>query len=127
MADFPSRDQDAFNAHWAKIMSDPDCIIRTIVFDGQVAGNIGCWESSGEWHVGYWVGREHWGLGIASAALSGLLNSVAHRPLVGRVARHNTASIRVLEKCGFTLIGEEEYARSDGSRGAELIMTLDTR
>ena len=127
MADFPSRDWDAFSVHWAKIMSDPACVIRTIVFDEQVAGNIGCWEGSGEWNVGYWVGREHWGKGIASAALSQLVESVAQRPLVGRVAKHNVASIRVLEKCGFTLVGEEPYKRSDGEPGAELIMSLEAR
>ena len=34
-----------------------------------------------------------------------------HRPLHAGVAKHNIASIRVLEKCGFTVIGEkdEEY------------------
>ena len=43
MAAFPARDHDAFFAHWAKIRRDPVNIIRTIVFEGEVAGNIGSW------------------------------------------------------------------------------------
>jgi RimJ/RimL family protein N-acetyltransferase len=30
------------------------------------------------------------------------------RPLYAGVAKHNVASIRVLQKCGFTVIGEED-------------------
>ena len=62
MAAFPSRDHDAFMAHWAKIMAGPkENVIRTIVFQGQVAGNIGSWEQAGERNVGFWLGREFWG------------------------------------------------------------------
>src|SRR5258708_39221039 len=43
MAAFPSRDHDAFMTHWAKLRREPSNIIRTIVCDGQVAGNIGSW------------------------------------------------------------------------------------
>ena len=124
MAAFPSRDWDAFSAHWAKIMADGSSIIQTVVFDGHVAGNIGCWPDSGDWNVGYWIGREYWGKGIASAALSELLRTVTQRPLVARVAKHNIASIRVLEKCGFTIVGEDEFAHSDGAPGAEFVMRL---
>lgn len=30
------------------------------------------------------------------------------RPLYAAVARHNVGSIRVLQKCGFTILGEED-------------------
>jgi RimJ/RimL family protein N-acetyltransferase len=40
------------------------------------------------------------------------------------VAKHNAASIRVLQKCGFTISGEEPYHDADGSQGAELTLTL---
>jgi RimJ/RimL family protein N-acetyltransferase len=30
------------------------------------------------------------------------------RPLHAAVAKHNVGSIRVLEKCGFAVVGEEE-------------------
>lgn len=125
MAAFPSRDWDAFSAHWARIMADINCITRTVVWDGHVAGNIGCWADSGEWNVGYWIGREYWGKGIASAALSELVTAVPHRPLVARVAKHNIASICVLEKCGFSIGGEDEVAPGDSVPDAELVLTLE--
>ena len=69
MAAFPARDKDQFAAHWAKIRADDTTIQRTIVADGAVAGYIGCWEQDGQHLLGYWIGREVWGRGVASAAL----------------------------------------------------------
>jgi RimJ/RimL family protein N-acetyltransferase len=61
MAAFPSRDKEAFMAHWSRIMVDNSAILKTIVFDGQVAGNIVSFLQSGEREVGYWIGKEYWG------------------------------------------------------------------
>jgi RimJ/RimL family protein N-acetyltransferase len=108
MAAFPARDRDAFMAHWAKIMADDDNILQTILCGDQVAGNIVSWEHAGEREVGYWLGREFWGKGIATQALSLFLQQVTARPLVAYVAKHNLASIRVLEKCGFKQLDERD-------------------
>lgn len=107
MAAFPARDREAFMAHWTKILADETNILKTILFDGQVAGNIVSWQQSGEREVGYWLGREYWGKGIATQALSAFLDHLKTRPLYAHVAKHNRVSIRVLEKCGFTITGEE--------------------
>lgn len=107
MAAFPSRNRDAFMAHWAKIMADKSNILKTILFDGQVAGNIVSWEGSGEQEVGYWIGKEYWGRGIATQALLLFLGLVKVRPLYAHVVKHNIGSRRVLEKCGFKVIREE--------------------
>jgi len=101
MAAFPSRDHDAFMTHWSKIRSEPSNIVRTIVCDGQVAGNIGSWMGDGRRLLGYWVGREFWGRGVATAALAAFVAEVKERPLHAFVAKHNVGSIRVLEKCEF--------------------------
>lgn len=125
MAAFPARDQDAFMAHWAKIMADDGVTIKTILFDDQVAGNIVCFGPPDEREVGYWLGREFWGRGIATQALSMFLNHVTARPLYAHVARHNLGSIRVLEKCGFTVIGVEiTFADADDKAVAALILKL---
>jgi len=124
MAAFPSRDRDAFMAHWAKIMADESNILKTILFDGQVAGNIVCWEGSGKWEVGYWIGKEYWGKGIATKALLLFLGFVKTRPLFAHVAKHNIGSLRVLEKCGFTVIGEDKYSNSRGEEVEEFILKL---
>ena len=47
------------------------------------------------------------GRGLASAALAELLTEITERPLFARVVPHNLGSLRVLEKSGFELIGEE--------------------
>jgi RimJ/RimL family protein N-acetyltransferase len=112
MALFPAREWEAHVAHWAKSMANASGILKTIVLDGQVAGNVVSWEQSGERLVGYWIGKDYWGKGVATKALSEFLRQVHIRPLYARVAKTNIGSIRVLEKCGFSIRGEERD--SDG-------------
>ena len=125
MAAFPARDRDAFMAHWAKIMADKKAIQKAILFDGQVAGNIVSWESHGEWEVGYWLGKEFWGKGVGTMALLEFLKEMTTRPLFAYVAKHNIASRRVLEKCGFTIIGEDTYTNPAKEEVAEYVLKLD--
>ncbi len=101
MAAFPARDKGQFAAHWAKLRADDTLVVRTIVADGLVAGNIGSWSANGQQLLGYWVGREWWGRGVATQALALLVDEVSIRPLYAHVAEHNVGSARVLEKCGF--------------------------
>lgn len=107
MAAFAARDWAAFSAHWGRILADATVMVRTIEADGQVAGNIVGFVADGERHVGYWLGREYWGQGIATAALAQFVQWTPERPLMARVARHNVGSRRVLEKCGFVVVGYE--------------------
>src|SRR5712671_763438 len=121
MAAFPSRDRDAFMAHWARIMSNESGILNTILADDTVAGNVVYWEAAGKPNIGYWLGKTHWGKGIASAALAQFLTKIEARPVYAHVAKHNFASIRVLQKCGFRLARED---MCDGDDGEELVMEL---
>ena len=107
MAAFPSRDWEAFVAHQAKIDADETVLSRTIVADGEVAGSIGSWRAEEERCVGYWIGREFWGRGTATAALRAFLALEKARPLTAYVAAHNLGSRRVLEKCGFVVVREQ--------------------
>lgn len=109
MASFPSRSRDGFMSHWTKLMTDPSIVMKTILFNGQVAGNIVCFEQLGEREVGYWIGKEYWGKGIATHALEEFLTQIETRPLYAHVAKHNIASRRVLEKCGFHVSGEDKF------------------
>ncbi len=127
MAAFPARDRDAFMEHWTtKILGDRSVVAKVIVVDGEVAGNILSFEQSGERKVGYWIGRDHWGRGVATKALSAFLQLLSERPLFAHVAKHNLASIRVLEKCGFVLSGEDRSTVL-GEEAEELIMRLDAK
>jgi RimJ/RimL family protein N-acetyltransferase len=109
MAAFPARAYDAHMAHWASnILADESAIARTIVVDGQVAGNVVSWRADDKRLVGYWIGREFWGRGIATRALAAFVAQLTERPLHALVALHNVGSIRVLEKCGFVRIAEDD-------------------
>lgn len=94
-------------AYWNKLLNDETILKKSILFDGQVAGNIMSFGRSAERDIGYWLGRQYWGKGIASKALAEFLMHEKTRPLYAHVAKHNSASIRVLEKCGFSISGEE--------------------
>jgi RimJ/RimL family protein N-acetyltransferase len=124
MAAFPSRDHEAFMAHWAKIMANPACALRTVLFNGSVAGNMCAWTAGTERCVGYWIGREFWGRGIASAALVQFLLEETTRPLTARVVKHNVGSIRVLQKVGFKPAGEEAFEVTGGGKLEELVFSL---
>jgi RimJ/RimL family protein N-acetyltransferase len=108
MADFPARDREAFDAHWARILADDTLTKKTIVFEGQVAGNAVSWSQDGRRLVGYWLGKEFWGKGLATRALAELVDELGTRPLHAYVANTNIGSIRVLEKCGFVPSDEDE-------------------
>jgi RimJ/RimL family protein N-acetyltransferase len=124
MAAFPSRDRAAFDAHWsANILGNPAAVTRTILVDDQVAGNIGSWPQDGVRLVGYWIGKEHWGKGVATRALGAFLRVVTERPLYAHVAGHNVGSIRVLEKCGFSVEREASVELGDGDV-AEIVFVL---
>jgi RimJ/RimL family protein N-acetyltransferase len=103
----PTREWPAFMEHWERIMEDPDVVLRTIVVDGTVVGALSKFPRDGKREVGYVIGREFWGRGIATVALGKFLEIVRERPLVANVSKTNAASIRVLEKCGFVL--DHEY------------------
>ncbi|HXT21016.1 MAG TPA: GNAT family N-acetyltransferase [Thermoanaerobaculia bacterium] len=124
MAAFPSRDEAAFHAHWAKILGDSTLTTRAIEADGRVAGWIGAFDLDGERQVGYWVGKEFWGQGIASRALALLLAEEPFRPLHAHVAKHNVGSIRVLEKCGFELL-REARVEEGGEVVEELVLVCN--
>jgi RimJ/RimL family protein N-acetyltransferase len=108
MAGLPGRERDAFDEHWARIMADDTVLIRTIVAGGEVVGNALSFEHEGRREVGYWIGRHHWGRGIATAALVAFLGEETVRPLHAGVLPANGGSLRVLEKCGFVACGEED-------------------
>ena len=129
MAAFIGRDptdREAFTAHWKKIMALPTSINKTIVCDGQVVGSVSSFEHSGKLEVTYWIGRAHWGKGIATRALTAFLAQVnTTRPIYAGLAKDNQGSRRVLEKCGFQVMGEAKgFAKARGEEIEELRMVL---
>jgi len=129
MAAFVSKDRKdkvAFDAHWDKILNSPQNTNRTIVAEGQVAGHIACYPDGEHMEVTYWLGREFWGRGLATEALTRMLDLVVERPIFARAATDNIGSIKVLQKCGFKIIGKNKgFANGRGEETEEYILRLD--
>ena len=126
MAAFPARARDEFVAHWIKIMAEETNVTMAVVVDGQVAGDIVSFNRLGVREVGYWIGRDFWGKGVATQALVAFLDHDRTRPLFARVATRNVASIRVLQKCGFTIADvSDEPPDPLGDGGEETVLKLD--
>lgn len=119
-------DRDAFERRWSRIRADDSLLAKAIVVEGEVVGTIGSWGPPGEREVTYWIGRSHWGRGIATGALEAFLAVERSRPLHAHVAFDNGASRRVLEKCGFRVVGADRgWAEARGGEIDELALVLD--
>ena len=108
LAAVPARDRDNFQAHWQKILSDVTVISKAVIFDGQLVGQVLSWQQDGQRKIGYWLGRKYWGQGIATQAVAQFLTLDTERPLTAYVAKHNSASLRILQKQGFMIVGEDK-------------------
>ena len=125
MAAFPARSWAEHLAHWRAILREPSVRTRTILCGEEVAGSVVSYINEGVREVGYWLGREFWGKGIATRALAEFLTGEPTRPLYAHTAKHNIGSRRVLEKCGFSIIGEDSYPDPDGTVIEEFVWRLD--
>ena len=120
------KDKVAFDTHWNKILNSPQNTTRTIVADGRVAGHIACYPDGERIEVTYWLGREFWGRGLATQALNRMLHLVVDRPIFARAPADNIGSIRVLQKCGFKIIGKnKDFANGRGEDTEEYILRLN--
>ena len=130
MAAFTAKDpadRAAFFEHWSRILSDSTNTVQTVLFDSRVAGHVACYTDKefGRLEVTYWIGKEFWGQGVATEALSRFLNIVKVRPIFARAAKDNLASIRVLQKCRFVQVGEGKgFANARGRETEEYVMRL---
>jgi RimJ/RimL family protein N-acetyltransferase len=128
MAAFTAKDptdKDAFMAHWQKILANNTNINRTILVNGQVVGSVSSFMQFGEREVSYWIDKVYWGKGIATKALAAFLDIVTERPLYARAVKDNIGSIRVLQKCGFVITGEDKgFANARSMEVEEYIFML---
>jgi RimJ/RimL family protein N-acetyltransferase len=116
----------AFLEFWhSKVLGNPSNVVRAMLVDDRLAGYVTRFELMGKPAVAYWLGREFWGRGIATRALRAFLEEVQERPLEARVAADNHASLRVLEKCGFSVIGRDRgFANARNAEIDELVLEL---
>lgn len=97
---------------WLNLVVDSNPTTQfTIEVEGQAAGGIGFILQSDvhriQAEIGYWLGEEFWGRGIATAALKTVTEYAFGNfdllRLYADVFPSNTASARVLEKAGYRL------------------------
>jgi RimJ/RimL family protein N-acetyltransferase len=97
-----------------------------ILYNGMVVGNIGCklqedvYRKSIE--IGYFVGEEYWGKGIATAAIDLFVQYLVHHfqpiRIYAEVFAHNQSSMKALRKNGFIL---ESIRRKAAIKNNEMV------
>lgn len=79
------------------------------IFVGCISATVGNFEYNRSAELGYWIGKEYWGQGIATNAVKMfsefLFNETELVRLFVSVVKENKASIRVLEKNNFVYEG----------------------
>src|SRR5580698_1912676 len=119
-------DREAYLAKRRRHLANDAIVSKTIVVADEIVGSVACFEVEGEKEVTYWIRRDDWGRGIASAALAELLAEVKTRPVFGRTADDNLASMRVLEHNGFVRTGTDSgFAHARQQEITEIIFRLD--
>jgi len=98
-------EQQGRPVHFA-IRSDDDPLIGGCGFDGFQVGK------SHRAEIGYWLAKPFWGRGIMTAVVQRIcrhaFEELGLMKITANVHPHNSASARVLEKCGFQ---EEGFLR----------------
>lgn len=88
-------------------------IPRVIEYQGEFIGSVGITLQAG-WRdhlaeIGYWLGEPYWGQGIATSAVQMMteyaFSGLKLQKLYAPILAPNTASMRVVKKCGYKLEG----------------------
>ena len=112
------------------VVPQPQPTVWAIEVDGEAAGGIGMElqkdveRVSAE--IGYWLGEAVWGRGVATEALTAVTAEAFRRFELTRIYAlpfaDNRASVRVLEKAGYTLEGHlRQSAIKDGTIRDQLL------
>ena len=101
-------DKTTYLEKYSKHLADPTIHMRTIKLDGVIVGSIAKFMIQAEAGLTYWIDREYWGRGIASAALHDFLKIEQTRPIHASTAFDNYGSQRVVEKAGFVRVGTDK-------------------
>jgi RimJ/RimL family protein N-acetyltransferase len=128
MAAFTADDPDdraAFDAWLARNLSDPRAATHVVTENGGFAGIAATFSVGDDRELTYWIARHAWGRGVGGAALALLVAGEPERPLFARAASHNTASVAMLRRAGFTEVSRGEgYAPGVGRDVEEIVFAL---
>ncbi len=119
-------DREEFDRWLSRNRRNPDVIMKSIWVSAELVGSISTFTIEGDREVSYWLDRAVWGRGIASRALTAMLELDATRPLMARAATANVASSSVLRRVGFVEVGRDVgFAAGVGAEVEETIFQLD--
>ena len=114
-----------FMERWDQLLSEEGAFVQTITWDGVPVGYVARFTQKDRPAISYWLGRDYWGKGIATQAVRNFLGRVDERPLFARVAYDNLASIQVLRKTGFEIVGHDRcYSDLHGEEIDEIVLAL---
>ncbi|GAB4544795.1 MAG: GNAT family N-acetyltransferase [Pleurocapsa sp.] len=109
---YPYTQKDA--QWWVEIGATANNRVNKVIeYQGEFVGSVGVTPQTG-WkshlaEIGYWLGEEYWGRGIATEALRIMTDyatsELKYQKLFAGVFAPNRASMKVLEKCGYQLEG----------------------
>ena len=111
---YPYTREDAVQFIAAMLSADPwKTYAFAITLDGRVVGSIGASRQENihirTAELGYYIGRQHWGQGVATSAVQQICAYIFEKTDILRIFAEpfaeNIASCRVLEKAGFQLEG----------------------
>lgn len=113
---FPYSEQDAID--WIEgAPKEGDRHSFAIEVNSEIVGCISYWlNTESELEVGYWLGKNYWGRGYCTEALSMMLSLPdfpATSKVVAKVMINNIGSQRVLLKNGFSYIGDCNCQKQD--------------
>ncbi len=116
----PPKITKKFEQDWIKkeisnyILKEPKTLSFAIILNDKLIGivNSGITDYENDaTEIGFWIGEKYWGKGIMTNALKLFIKELnkKHRlkRIVARVVISNSASCKILKKCGFKLEGTQ--------------------
>ncbi len=106
---YPYTEDDA--KWWVETGSKEQGLYMAIDLAGECIGVVGVFFGQSELQysaeIGYWIAEEHWGKGMGTEAVSKMTDNAFSDTRIVRLSAPvfspNRASMRVLEKCGYSL------------------------
>ena len=94
---------EIFYRHYRAIIEMKKLEIFTIRIDGKFGGVVETVDQRDHYAIGYWIGVDYRGQGIATEAIQSVVNQLDSKPIIADTLIDNPASFRVLERLGFVL------------------------
>lgn len=116
---------------WAIVLKETGKVVGAMGYGPSCDCSLPCRE--GEPIVGYWVGKPYWGMGICTEALRLMIDHIRQTTAIpSLISGHfadNSASGRVMEKCGFIATGETAFDKNlyGGADRPIRVLRLDIR